>query len=183
MPSMKGHILISMPHLSDPYFSRSLVFICDHDEKGAMGLIVNKSFEDESIKKIFPSLIVKDKTIKAVISPIYFGGPVDLESGFLLHSSDFESAETIRVNSDFSLTSNHLIIEAIQAGKGPRKYKMMLGYAGWGEGQLEREIENGDWLFQEVTPEFLFSGEESEKWLSAAQSFGINVAPSSGGVA
>ena len=72
MSSMKGHILISMPHLSDPYFNRSLVIICDHDKEGAMGLIFNKSFEDESIKQIFPTLIINDEAISELISPMYF---------------------------------------------------------------------------------------------------------------
>lgn len=180
---MKGHILISMPHLSDPYFARSLVLICDHDEMGAMGLIVNKSFEDESVKKIFPTLIINDEAIKELISPIYFGGPVELESGFLIHSTDFESEETLSVTPDFSMTSNHLIIDAIQTGTGPKQYKMMLGYAGWGPGQLEQEIENGDWLFQELTPEFLFDADDSGKWLTAAQNFGINIASGTEGIA
>jgi putative transcriptional regulator len=180
---MKGHILIAMPHLSDPYFRRSLVFICEHDEQGAMGLIINKSFEDDSIKKIFPSLIVNDDAINEVISPMHFGGPVDLERGFLLHSTDFVSEDTLKINEDFSLTSNSEIIDAIQIGTGPQSFKMMLGYAGWGKGQLESEIENGDWLFQEVKPDFIFNGVEIEKWISATQSFGINIAPGSGGLA
>ncbi|MEA3287814.1 MAG: YqgE/AlgH family protein [Candidatus Marinimicrobia bacterium] len=180
---MKGHILIAMPHLTDPYFGRSLVLICEHDDQGAMGLIINKSFEDESVKDIFQTLIVNDNAINEVISPIYFGGPVDLERGFLLHGADFLTDETMQINNTFSLTSNSNIIEAIKAGHGPQQFKLMLGYAGWGTGQLEREIENGDWLFQEVTPDFIFSGNEAEKWHSAMQSFGINIAPTTGGVA
>jgi len=180
---MKGHILISMPHLTDPYFGRSLVFICEHDKEGAMGLIINKSFEDEEVKKIFPTLIVNDDAISEVISPMHFGGPVALERGFILHSPDFLTDETLQVGSDFCLTSNADVIEAIKAGDGPRKFKMMLGYSGWGAGQMEQEIENGDWLFQEVTPEFVFSGNEAEKWLSATQSFGIDMAPATSGMA
>lgn len=180
---MKGHILISMPHLTDPYFGRSLVFICEHDENGAMGLIFNKTFEDESIKSIFPTLVINDDAISEVISPMYFGGPVSLERGFLLHSPDYLTDETLQVTPDFSLSSDSAIIDAIREGDGPAHFKMMLGYAGWGGGQLEREIENGDWLFQEVTPEFVFDGNDADKWLSATQSFGINVIPASGGIA
>ncbi len=180
---MKGHILISMPHMTDLYFGRALVFICEHDEEGAMGLIINKSFEDESVKQTFPTLIIDDEDINQVISPMYFGGPVSLERGFLLHSPDFNSDETLQINNEFSLTSNSAVIDAIKAGDGPLQFKMMLGYAGWGAGQLEREIENGDWLFQEVTPEFVFEGNEAEKWLFATQSFGINIAPGTGGLA
>jgi putative transcriptional regulator len=180
---MKGHILISMPHLTDPYFGRSLVFICEHDDQGAMGVIINKSFEDESVKEIFPTLIVNDDAINEVISPMYFGGPVDLERGFLLHSADFLTDETLQITDEFSLTSNSIILDAIKAGDGPQYFKMMLGYAGWGTGQLEREIENGDWLFQAVTPEFIFRGNEAEKWHSAMHSFGIEMAPATGGLA
>ena len=180
---MEGHVLISMPHLTDPYFGRSLVFICEHDKNGAMGLIINKSFEDEDVKAIFPTLIVNDDAINEVISPMHFGGPVSLERGFLLHTSDFLTDETLRIGSEFCLTSNSTVIDAIKVGDGPLRFKMMLGYAGWEAGQLEREIENGDWLFQEVTPEFVFTGNESEKWQSAMQSFGIEMAPATGGVA
>jgi putative transcriptional regulator len=183
MASMKGHILISMPHLTDPYFGRALVFICEHDENGAMGLIINKSFDDESVKAIFPTLIIDDEAISDVISPMYFGGPVSLEQGFFLHSTDFLTDDTLQVNSQFSLTSNAVIIDAITAGDGPVKFKMMLGYAGWGPGQLESEIENGDWLFQEVTPEFVFDGNDTEKWLSATESFGLGIASTTGGLA
>lgn len=172
-----------MPHLTDPYFGRSLVFICEHDEDGAMGLIVNKSFDDESVKELFPTLIIDDEAIKEVISPMYFGGPVSLERGFILHTPDYLTDETMQVDEEFSLTSNSAVIEAIRSGDGPRQYKMMLGYAGWAAGQLEREIENGDWLFQDVTPDFIFNGNESEKWLSATHSFGIEIAPGSGGLA
>lgn len=172
-----------MPHLTDPYFSRSLVFICEHDEQGAMGLIMNKSFDDDVVKEVFPTLIINDEAINEVISPMYFGGPVSLEQGFILHSNDYITSDTIQVTEEFSLTSNSAVIDAIQAGQGPRHFKMMLGYAGWGEGQLEREIENGDWLFQEVTLEFIFNGNDSEKWISATQSFGIEMAPTTGGLA
>jgi putative transcriptional regulator len=183
MASMKGHILISMPHMTDPYFGRALVFICEHDEHGAMGLIFNKSFEDPSVKLIFPTLIIDDAAISEAISPMYFGGPVSLEQGFLLHSPDFLTDDTLQINSQFSLTSNAVIIDAIQAGDGPEKFKMMLGYAGWGASQLESEIENGDWLFQEVTPEFIFDGNDGEKWLSAAESFGLGIVSSTAGLA
>ncbi len=172
-----------MPHLTDPYFGKSLVFICEHDENGAMGLIMNKSFDDQVVKEVFPTLIINDEAISEVISPMYFGGPVSLEQGFILHSNEYANSDTLQVTTEFSLTSNSAIIDAIQAGNGPHQFKMMLGYAGWGEGQLEREIENGDWLFQEVTPEFIFDGNNSEKWTSATQSFGIEMAPTTGGLA
>jgi len=183
MTSMQGHILIAMPHLRDPYFGQALVLICQHDHEGAMGLIINKSFEDEAVKQIFPALIVNDEAIKEVISPLYFGGPVALEQGFLLHSPDFLTDDTLQISSEFSLTSNSTIIEAIKAGDGPRRFKMMLGYAGWQRGQLEGEIENGDWLFQDVEQRFVFEGAESEKWLRATQSFRIEVAPGTSGLA
>lgn len=183
MSTMKGHILIAMPHIRDPYFSRSLVFVCEHDDKGAMGLIFNKSFDDEGIKKIFPTLIINDEAVKDVISPLYFGGPVDLERGFLLHSSDYRQKETLDVTPNFYLTSNAEILGDIKSGNGPRHYKMMLGYAGWGNGQLERELENGDWLFQDGDTKFVFAGNDAEKWGSATQSFGITVASGTTGLA
>jgi len=180
---MKGHILIAMPHMTDPYFSRSIVLICEHDAKGAMGLIINKSFEDERIKEVFPDLVINDEEVKATFKPIYFGGPVSLDRGFVIHSPDYLTDETLQVSRDFSLTSNANVVDAIKAGDGPARFRLMLGYAGWGDGQLEREIENGDWLFQSTDADFLFAPEDGEKWLQATHSFGIDVAPARGGQA
>lgn len=180
---MKGHILIAMPHLTDPYFSRSIVLICEHDENGAMGLIVNKSFDDEQIKEIFPDLVINDEAVKETFSPIYFGGPVSLERGFILHSPDYLTDETMQVSPQFSLTSNSTVMDDIKDGDGPVEYRLMLGYAGWGENQLEREIENGDWLFQSTDSDFIFRPNEADKWLEATRSFGIDVAPATGGQA
>ncbi len=183
MDSMKGHILISMPHMADPFFSRSVVFICEHDSNGAMGLIVNKTFEDKGIKAIYPDLVINDTHVKDNFSPIYFGGPVSLDRGFIIHSSDFLTDDTLQVNPQFSMTSNNVIMDAIKAADGPREFRLMLGYAGWGSGQLEREIENGDWLFQTTDPDFLFHLGDDRKWLEATRSFGIDVAPAVGGQA
>ncbi len=180
---MRGHILIAMPHLTDPYFSRSIVLICEHDENGAMGLIVNKTFDDQGIKAIFPDLVVNDDAVKETFTPIYFGGPVSLERGFILHSTDYLTEETMRVSNEFSLTSNSTVMDDIKLGDGPGEYRLMLGYAGWGENQLEREIENGDWLFQSTDREFVFRPPNGDKWLEATRSFGIDVAPSTGGQA
>lgn len=180
---MKGHILIAMPHLTDPYFSRSIVFICEHDEEGAMGLIVNKTFEDDSIKEIFPDVVINDEAVKETFSPIHFGGPVSLERGFILHSTDYLTDETMQVSPEFCLTSNSAVMDDIKEGDGPSEYRLMLGYAGWGSQQLEREIENGDWLFQSTNLEFVFQNFTGDKWLEATRSFGIDVAPSTGGQA
>ena len=183
MESMKGHILISMPHMTDPYFSHSIVLICEHDKNGAMGLIINKTFEDEGIKEIYPELVINDDAVKDSFSPIYFGGPVSLDRGFIVHSADFLTDETLQVSDTISLTSNSTIMDSIKAGDCPEVYRLMLGYAGWGESQLEREIENGDWLFQSTDLDFLFKLDDEKKWLEATRSFGIDVSPAPGGMA
>ena len=180
---MRGHILIAMPHLTDPYFTRSIVLICEHDESGAMGLIVNKTFEDEAIKEVFPDLVINDEAVKETFTPIFFGGPVSLDRGFILHSTDYLTDKTMQVSDEFSLTSNSTVMDDIQVGDGPGEYRLMLGYAGWGASQLEREIENGDWLFQSTNREFVFRPSNGDKWLEATRSFGIDVAPSMGGQA
>ena len=183
MDSMKGHLLLSMPHMADPYFSRSVVFICEHDSNGAMGLIVNKTFEDKGIKAIYPDLVINDTHVKENFSPIYFGGPVSLERVIIIHSSDFLTDDTLQMNSKFSITSNNVIMEASKAAEEPREYRLMQGYAGCGRGKMDRGIENGDWLFQTTDPDFLFHLGDDRKWLEATRSFGIDVAPAVGGQA
>ena len=176
MNSIINHILISMPHMQDPFFGNSVVFMCEHDAKGAMGLIVNKPFRDPELKDTFDQIFESSDKILQSVSQVYFGGPVLVERGILLHSNQFHSNDSIKISDEFFISSHKNTLEDISAKRGPELCRLLLGHAGWNPGQLEREIENGDWLVQETTPDFVFNMPERQMWTAAIRSFGIDIA-------
>ncbi len=167
-----------MPHLHDPYFGFSVVYIAEHSNDGAMGLIVNKPFEDPELKQLFTDVFEDKQNLLTVVPRVYFGGPVMVERGILLHSGTYSTEGTLSVTKDFGITSHKSILEDIADGKGPAHYKLMLGHAGWSAGQLEKEIEDGDWLLQETTSDFIFKTPSSAMWQMASGSFGVDIASS-----
>jgi putative transcriptional regulator len=178
--TLKNQLLISMPHMQDPYFGRAVVLICEHTKDGAMGLIVNKPFEDPELQDLFENLFTKEEEFLQLIPKIYFGGPVLIERGIVLHSSVYQTDGTVKLSDEFAMTSNREILQDIAYKKGPALYKLMLGHAGWASGQLEREIENGDWLLQSTTQDFIFNTPEADQWNTAINSFGIDMSHISG---
>ena len=158
--------------MNDPIFSKSLIYICEHDKEGAMGLIINKPMISENAADII------QQTGLAKIKPrpdIYFGGPVNLEMGLFLHEPSYNIEGTLSISKSVSLTSNKQIVADLKRGKGPGEYRFSFGYAGWGKGQIEREIENGDWLLMPADDKFIFSIPNSDKWQKAASKFGIDI--------
>ncbi|MDP6338704.1 MAG: YqgE/AlgH family protein [Candidatus Marinimicrobia bacterium] len=176
MNSIINHILISMPHMQDPYFNRSVIFMCEHDKDGAMGLIVNKPFKDPTLKQLFDSFYDDTDGILNSVDQIYFGGPVMVERGIVLHSGIYQSKDSIKISDDFFISSHKKTLEDISEKKGPNLNRLILGHSGWSGGQLEREIENGDWLVQETSPDFIFNMPENQMWEMAICSFGIDIA-------
>ena len=179
MGSLKNQILISMPHMSDPYFSKSVIYICEHNKEGAMGIIINKQFKEPDLIDIFEKLYIGDDSINSLVSEVFFGGPVLLERGIVLHSAGYEVNGTIRLSKEFSMTSQKYVLRELQ-NKPDILFKLMLGHSGWSPGQLEREIENGDWLMQSTTPDFVFNVQPGQMWQQAAGSLGIDLGPSMG---
>ncbi len=176
MNSIINHILISMPHMQDPFFGNSVVFMCEHDAKGAMGLIVNKPFRDPELKDTFDQIFESSDKILQSVSQVYFGGPVLVERGILLHSSQFHSNDSIKISDEFFISSHKKTLNEMKSQNGEQYSRLLLGHAGWSEGQLEREIENGDWLVQETSPDFIFKIPVEQMWGMAIQSFGIDIA-------
>jgi putative transcriptional regulator len=161
-----------MPHMNDPIFSKSLIYICEHDKEGSMGLIINKPMISENAADII------QQTGLAEIKPppeIFFGGPVNLEMGLILHDADYIIEGTLSISKSVALTSNKQIVADLKNGNGPGEFRFSFGYAGWGEGQIEREIENGDWLLMPADDKFIFSIPSSDKWQKAASKFGIDI--------
>ncbi len=172
MKGFSNHFIISMPHMNDPIFSKSLIYICEHDNDGAMGLIINKPMISENAADII------QQTGLAQIEPlpdIYFGGPVNLEMGLILHDANYNIEGTLTISKSVALTSNKQIVLDLKNGGGPDEFRFSFGYAGWGKGQIEREIENGDWLLMPADDDFIFSIPNTDKWKKAASKFGIDI--------
>ena len=174
---LAGKLIIAMPTMSDPRFKRSVVCICAHNEDGAIGIIINKIIESLSFSKIINQLkLKKNMTKNDYKDHIYFGGPVETERGFILHSSDYSSENSTSINSEISMTASTEILQALIDGNGPNKSIVALGYAGWGPGQLDTEIQSNAWLSVESDLELVFSAKTAEKWDMALEKIGVNPA-------
>ena len=179
MGSLKNQILISMPHMNDPFFSKSVVYICEHGNGGAMGMIINKNLDAPELREIFDKFFKVEKSFNTIKKSTFFGGPVLLEKGIILHHSDYSSPKSISISKSVSLTSDKGALEDLKREeKVP--FKLMLGHAGWSAGQLEREIENGDWLIQSTTSDFIFNLPSNQMWEYAANSIGLDINSSLG---
>lgn len=178
---LDGQFLIAMPGMFDNSFARTVVYICAHSQDGAMGFIINRpqqlTFADILLHL---RLIGKDELIRLPDSardfPIQSGGPVESGRGFVLHSDDYLSDSSIPVSDDICLTATLDIIRAIHRGEGPARALMMLGYAGWGPGQLESEIASNGWLHCSGNEELLFDRGPGDKYDRALALMGVSAA-------
>ena len=172
---LTGQFLIAMPGMGDPRFAASLVVICSHSEEGAMGLIVNKRVGGVSFEEFFSGIDLE--THPDVRFPIRFGGPVDVERGFVLHSRDGQSAEgTLEITDALALTATRDVLAAMLVGKGPRRALFAVGYAGWGAGQLEAEIADNGWLTSDISEALIFGEDDEGKWEGALRALGVDPA-------
>ncbi|NIZ12455.1 YqgE/AlgH family protein [Phaeobacter sp. HF9A] len=170
---LTGKLLIAMPGIGDPRFDNSVVFLCSHGDEGAMGLIINKLAPGVLLRTLFDQLDIKTKP-KAGRVPVHFGGPVETQRGFVLHSDDYvSSVNSLAVKPGFSMTATLDVLEDIAEGRGPEQFLVMLGYAGWGAGQLEEEIAQNGWLTADAEPETIFSNPAEEQWEAALASLGV----------
>ena len=174
MNSIINHILISMPHMNDKLFGNSVIFMCEHDKKGAMGLIINKCFNKNDLKKLYDNINHKSSEILNSISEVYLGGPVLVERGILLHSEKAYSEKSIKISDDFFISSDKEILSEMVRNKKSTKKRLFLGHSGWSAGQLESEIQNGDWLIQETSPAFIFNIPVKQMWNLSLQSLGVD---------
>ncbi|MEM9524108.1 MAG: YqgE/AlgH family protein [Pseudomonadota bacterium] len=171
---LSGNLLIAMPGMEDPRFAQSVVFMCAHSKNGAMGLIVNKPSPDLSVKDLLAHLNIPPSEDASRIC-VHFGGPVEHGRGFVLHSSDYSSDDsTLQVDHHFGMTATLDILKDIARGHGPSSSLLAMGYAGWGPGQLEGELQNNGWLTCEAAPEIVFSADNGGKWEKALAALGID---------
>ena len=176
MKDLSNHFLISMPHVSDPVFKQSLIYVCSHDKSGAMGLIVNKPISDLNLTQELDFILEETKLSKINPAPnIYFGGPVDLNMGIVLHPLDYSTKKTIKISNKIGVTSDSKILTDIISGSGPSIFRFSIGYAGWSNGQLEDEFKNGDWLIIPSKSEMIFSMPDKKKWAYINNKLGIQI--------
>ena len=174
MTDLSGQLLIAMPGMPDPRFEHSLIYICAHSDEGAMGLIVNKPSADVTFENLVEQLPIDNVQDVSGIR-VHFGGPVELGRGFVLHSPDFRSEmTTLNVDDGFAMTATLDVLENIAMGAGPEKRLIVLGYAGWGPGQLESEIAANGWLICNASSDIVFDTADGDKWEAALSTLGIS---------
>lgn len=176
---LEGQLLIAMPAMTDERFERSVVYLCAHNEEGAMGLIVNKVLDSISFDDLLSQLDIEPVQTGAV-PHVHFGGPVESGRGFVLHSSDYMQDSSIAVDDTTALTATVDILRDLAAGGGPKRRLLAIGYAGWGPGQLESEIHENAWLHAPADADLLFGDEDDTKWNRALKSLGVDVSLLSG---
>ena len=171
---LTGQMLIAMPGMPDPRFEHSLIYLCAHSSDGAMGLIVNKPSSEMSFETLVDQLPIENTGNLSGIR-VHFGGPVEVGRGFVLHSPDFQSdMTTLKVDESFAMTATLDVLESIAQRSGPEKRLIVLGYAGWGPGQLEREIAQNGWLVCAGNAALVFDTADVDKWEAALGSLGIS---------
>jgi putative transcriptional regulator len=143
--NLSGHFLIAMPAMTDPYFARSVTFICEHNQDGAMGIVINRPI-DMNLDALFEQINLELENTSFAHKAVHFGGPVQIDRGFVLHQPTGNWDSTIAVHGQTALTTSKDILEAVAKGQGPEKILVTLGYAGWGAGQLEQEMAQNAWL-------------------------------------
>lgn len=181
MTPLAGQLLISMPQMGDPFFARSVVYLCSHDlDTGAMGLIVNKTIDMLTIDQLYAQFKIAALGAAGQPRPVHFGGPVAADQGFVLHSADYREEGTLVIGEDFALTATLDILRAQAAGGGPRQWLVALGYAGWGPGQLDAEIAANGWLLVAADPGLVFDADVDGKWDRALAKLGVSPALLSG---
>lgn len=175
MQSLQNYLLIASPSMDDPYFARTVTYICEHNEHGAMGLIINQPVGmklKELVKQVDDKAEVIDEKAQDIILA---GGPVSQDRGFILHSSQPGWASSLTMTSELMVTTSKDIISSLGNKEAPEKSLIMLGYAGWTAGQLEEEIQTNSWLMVEADSDILFDTPIHKKWETAVQRLGIDV--------
>ncbi len=170
---LTGQLLVAMPGMPDNRFSKTVIYMCAHGPEGAMGLVVNKPFEEVSFPDLLDQLEIEPASCGRNIR-VQFGGPVEAERGFVLHSPDYVQDATVVMDGDVALTATVDILRAIADGDGPRENLLALGYAGWGPGQLDEEIKANGWLNVTADTDIVFHLPLEDRWRKALGKLGVD---------
>ena len=175
--NLTKQFLIAMPGMADDNFSGTVVYLCEHSDKGALGLVINKPI-DITLKNLFEKVELSLDGSDLAEQPVYFGGPVQTERGFVLHERQGEDAaafsSTLAVPGGLAMTTSKDVLEAMSSGQGPRRVLITLGYSGWSAGQLEDEIGRNGWLTVDAQPEVIFDTPVEKRYERALGLLGID---------
>jgi len=173
--NLTHHFLIAMPNMVDPHFAKTLTFICEHNDKGALGLVVNRPTE-MTLQALLEQVSIPFGAEQLKSIPIHFGGPVQVDRGFVLHMPLGQWQSTLAVSTEVGLTTSKDILQAVARGEGPRQLLVTLGYAGWAPGQLEQELAQNAWLTVQASPQVIFELPAEDRLPAAMSLLGIDFA-------
>lgn len=172
--NLTQHFLIAMPAMTDPNFAKTLTYICEHNEQGALGVVVNRPI-DMTLRALLQQIDIVPESANARALPVHYGGPVQIDRGFVLHSPAGAWQSTLRVSETMGLTTSRDILQAVARGDGPPQVLVMLGYAGWAPGQLEHELAQNAWLTVAADPHILFDTPAEQRYEAALKWLGIDL--------
>lgn len=176
--NLQHHFLIAMPGLQDPLFKRSVVYICEHNEDGAMGIIINKPMDNLTVDGVLKKLKITLPPLApntSLDTPVFTGGPMAEDRGFILHSSQRAFTSTIRISDNTMLTTSRDVLEVIGTPEQPEEMLVTLGYCAWEKDQLEEEVLENAWLTIPANSNILFRTPIAERWREAARSIGVDI--------
>jgi putative transcriptional regulator len=172
--NLTNHFLIAMPNLADPNFHHSVTYICAHNDEGAMGIIINHPL-DIMLGEVLQQMDMEASDQNTDQTPIFQGGPVQIDRGFVLHPPLEKWDSSLNVSDKISITTSRDILRAIAIGQGPDDSLIALGYAGWSAGQIEQEIKENAWLNGPADDRIIFNTPVEKRWASAAASLGVEL--------
>ncbi len=177
---LTGQLIMAMPAMADPRFERSVIYVCVHNEEGAMGLVINRLMESLTFDEMLGQLGIQAEGPSVDDIRIHFGGPVEVGRGFVLHSGDYSQNGTVMMENGIGLTATIDILSDIADGTGPQEKLLALGYAGWGPGQLDEEIQENAWLHCPSDIDLVFGEDIENKWEKSMAKIGIDLSLLSG---
>jgi len=177
--NLTNQFLIAMPGMMDGTFAGAVIYLCEHTEKGALGLVINKPI-DIKLKNLFEKVELSLDRADLAEVPVYFGGPVQTERGFVLHQPAGNYSSSLAVSERVSLTTSKDVLEAVAGGSGPQQMLVTLGYAGWGAGQLEQEISANAWLTVDADTAIIFETPAEQRFSAALNLLGVEPSSLSG---
>lgn len=176
---LSNQFLIAMPGLMDPNFHQTVTYICEHDEAGAMGIVINRPLTI-TLGELLKHLEIPAEQPEVCAKPLYSGGPVQQEQGFVIHTPLGDWDSTLQITDAIAVTTSRDILQALACDEGPEQALIALGYAGWGPGQLEQEMVANAWLSGPADPNILFRTDDEKRWSAAAALLGVDLSLLSG---
>lgn len=174
MQSLQNYFLVAMPSLNDSVFERSIIYICEHNEKGAMGIMLNVPL-DLDVCQLLTQMKMENASFSLSGKSVFSGGPVSTDRGFVLHTPMDGFHASLSLTDELMMTTSLDILSTLGTSAEPKQYMIALGYAGWEKGQLEEEIRENTWLTVPASPDIIFDIPYEDRWLAASKSLGIDI--------